>query len=130
MCSFMPQVHHCPPCFILNSGEMSDLSGQWPPKETSERIHEICYATEANCGATKPRQVCITWFCRRSEINLVNFSYLLLQKRATQQQSRHIFLLDIKPVDVIRKIAQQWRTLSPDQKRVFIKQFIKLLMIL
>lgn len=30
-----------------------------------------------------------------------------------------ILFLDFKSVDIIRKIAQQWRTMSPEQKQVF-----------
>lgn len=40
--------------------------------------------------------------------------YVMQQKPTVTRQNP-----DIKNVDIIRKIAQQWRTLSPDQKRPF-----------
>ncbi|XP_069024689.1 transcription factor A, mitochondrial [Embiotoca jacksoni] len=40
--------------------------------------------------------------------------FVLQQKPAVTRQNP-----DIKSVDIIRKIAQQWRTLSPDQKQPF-----------
>ncbi|XP_029954336.1 transcription factor A, mitochondrial [Salarias fasciatus] len=40
--------------------------------------------------------------------------YVMQQKPAVVRQNP-----EIKPVDIIRKIAQQWRSLSPEQKRPF-----------
>lgn len=49
------QVYQRAALCILQPSEVSDLRGPLPSKETSERIHEICSATEADHGQTEPR---------------------------------------------------------------------------
>lgn len=44
---------------------------------------------------------------------------LVGEKKQTVIIIPKILFLDYKSVDIIRKIAQQWRTMSPEQKQVF-----------